>query len=472
MPLNMKYKILLIIAVVLFNSASETNGCTIFSAKDKKGNVWTGNNEDLYFTFNSYLNIIAGTETSFGYIYLTHFSPDGFVQGGMNEAGLFFDGNAVYPSNYKDYAKKQDFPGNPGQLLHYILRTCSTVPDVLVLFQKYRLQGLEAAQIHLADRYGNFGIIVADSMWITRSDHQVSTNYNLCHTNKDGIKCWRFPIAESILESSEPGLEIFTTICDSTSRKTRYSTVYSNIQNLSTGDIWFFFGMDYERSYHTNIKTLLKDGTRSLFLSGLFQEQPLVKAYRTYQSAGAGESLKLLDNMELTSRARSEVLRLMVQDLIHFNRDFKSYPILEAYLKTINKPDEYNLILNAISLYCLGRQDEASNILKLYLSENPGSASTKEILNQMSGIPAEGANARFELEGYTDAKNVFIDGISISPINNFMTRKEDRWVGNFRLPANEYHYNFLVDGKRILDPANPDIVWEGDVECSRIIIGD
>jgi hypothetical protein len=88
----------------------------------------------------------------------------------------------------------------------------------------------------------------------------------------------------------------------------------------------------------------------------------------------------------------------------------------------------------------------------------------------MSGIPVTGANARFELNGFADAKYVFIDGISISPVNNFMVKTGDRWTGSFRLPANEYHYNFLVDGKRVLDPGSTDIVRDGNVEYNRLII--
>jgi hypothetical protein len=464
-------RITLLITVTLLNTIN-SEACTIFSGKDKKGNIWAGNNEDFYFSMNSYLNVVARTDSTYGYIYLTHFSPGGFVQGGTNEAGLFFDGNAVYPSVYRNYDKKQDFPGAPGELLHHILKTCSSIPEVLDLFQKYRLQGLEAGQMHLADRHGNFGIIVADSMWLTKSDHQISTNYNLSHSNKDGIKCWRYPIAESILKNNEPGLETFTSICDSTSRKTRYSTVYSNIHNLSTGDIWFFFGMDYERPYHTNIKILLKDGTRSFFWSELFQDRPLVMAFNTYRSEGAEKSLELLDKSQLSTPAKTEVMRLMVQDLIHFNRDFNAYPILEAYIRNVEKPDDFNMTLNAISLFCLDRKDEALNILGKFISENPGAASARETLAQISGTPVAGANVRFELAGFENAKCVFIDGLSISPVNNFLVRQGNKWTGSFRLPANEYHYNFLVDGMRVLDPDNYDIVRDGNTDYNRIIVGN
>jgi hypothetical protein len=466
----MKFKFFTLIPVIFLTVTTSTEACTIFSGKDKKGQIWAGNNEDFYFTFNSYLNLVARTDSTFGYMYLTHFNPDGFMQGGANEAGLFFDGSTIYPSEYKNYDMKKEFPGGSKQMLHHILKKCKTVPEVLSLFKKYRLQGLEAAQFHFADKYGNLGIIVADSMWLTKSDHQVSTNYNLCHPNKDGITCWRFPIAESILSTMEPGLETFTMICDSTSRKSRSSTVYSNIHNLNTGEIWFYFGMDYKNAFRTSLKSLLEDGTRSFFISELFAEQPIVKTYNTYHTSGYAESLKVLDSYPITPARRTEILRLFVQDLILFNRDFNSYGYLESYLKSQKAPDEFNVTLSAISLFCTNRQNEALDLLQKYITEKPKSVSAKEVLDQMQGIPVAGANARFELKGFVNAKFVFVDGISISPIYNFLTRQGDSWIGTFRLPSNEYHYYFNVDGEKILDPVNNDIVKDGSNDHNRLII--
>jgi hypothetical protein len=457
-------------AILLCLVLTRLDACTIFSGKDSKGHIWAGNNEDMYFTFNSYLNIVAATDSTFGYICFSYFSPDGNVQGGANEAGLFFDGNAVKPSAYKDFDKKKDFPGGSRLLLHYVLKKCKTVQEVFILFKEFRLSGLEAAQIHVADKYGNFGIIVADSMWITKSNYQISTNYNLCHPDKDGIVCWRYPIAESILSSSEPGPDVFRAICDSTARKTRYSTVYSNIHDLTTGDIWFYFGMDYKNPFKTNIKELLKKGSTSFFLYELFATEPLERVYKTYLSDGVDASLKELNSYPLTSIRKNEILRLLSSDLIYFNRDFRSYPFLMTFIQSQKTPDEFNLVLSAITLFCLDNKNEALNVLKTYVSQNPKSTLAKDIFNQMQGIFDEAANARFELKGYLNAKYVFVDGISISPVFNFMVNDGEKWIGVFKLPPNEYHYSFSVDGDRILDPDNHDITHESGLEYNTISI--
>jgi hypothetical protein len=466
----MKLRKILQLTLMLATVSAAADACTIFSGKDNNGHVWAGNNEDMVFTFNSYLNLVASSDTTLGYMYHSYFSPDGTVQGGVNEAGLFFDGNAVRPSAYKDYEKKKDFPGGSRLLFHHVLKTCKTVHEVFALFNEYRLSGLEAAQIHLADKFGNLGIIVADSMWITNAPCQISTNYNLCHNNKDGIDCWRFPIAERMLNTHEPGLDVFNEICDSTSRKTRYSTLYSTVHDLTTGEIWFFYGMDYHKKYKTSLNELLKNGSRSFFLYELFIEEPLVDIYKTYLTNGADEALARLNSFQLTSGRSNEILRLLVSDLIYFNRDFRSYPFLATLIRSQNKPDEFNLVLNAIALFCTGQKNDAIDMLKNYSMANPDNTAVNEFLNRMLGIMDENANARFELKGYANAQHVFVNGISISPIYNFLVKNGDTWTGSFVLPAGAYQYNFSVDGTNVTDPENSETVTIGNILYNKMLV--
>ena len=266
----------LCVIVVFIISITDSEACTIFSAIDKNGNVWTGNNEDGIFSINTCITVVPPANKTFGYLYFTASkNPNEFPQGGLNDAGLFFDGNAVPVSVYKNFDKKKDFPNGINEMMFTILRNCQTVQEVFNVFKTYRLKGLEVSQLHFADKYGTFGIIVADSMWITKANYQISTNYNLCHPNKDSINCWRFPIAERIIKSRKIELETFRDICDSTSQKKW--TNYSNIQNLNTGDIWFYYAMNYSRPYKTNIKELLKKGNTTFYMYELFIDDPLVK---------------------------------------------------------------------------------------------------------------------------------------------------------------------------------------------------
>lgn len=64
---------------------------------------------------------------------------------------------------------------------------------------------------------------------------------------------------------------------------------------------------------------------------------------------------------------------------------------------------------------------------------------------------------QFELEGYADAERVDLVG----SWNNWgrvpMTLKDGRWLFGVDLPGGKYHYKFVVEGRFITDPANPQV---------------
>ena len=269
-------KIKIILILLLIMSINISNACTIFTAKDKNGNVWTGNNADKVFTLNTYITVVAPKEKEYGFFYYTNSKNiKEFPQGGTNEAGLYFDGNSIPKCNYKNFDKKKDYPTGDNEMMLDILRKCKTVQEAFNYFKIYRIRGLEVSQLQFVDKFGNKGIIVADSMWLSEADYQSSTNYNLCHPNKDSIDCWRFPIAERMLKSREIGLESFRDICDSTRQKKWTNT--SQIQNLNTGEIWLYYAMNFSRPYKTSIKELINKGNHSFYFYELFKDDLIVK---------------------------------------------------------------------------------------------------------------------------------------------------------------------------------------------------
>ena len=471
----MKFKKYVFLAVILFIWITELEACTIFSAKDNNGHTWAGNNEDFIFTFRTYLNVAAATDSTLGHMYFTYFSPDDMIQGGANEAGLFFDFNAIPESEYKDYDKKKDYPGGTEALMLYILKNCKTVKEVFALYEKYRDPDIRSAQMHLVDKFGNLGIIVADSMWITQADFQVSTNYNLCHKNKDGKTCWRFPIAERILRSEEPSLEIFRMICDSTHQRNVINTIYSNIHNLTTGDIWLYYGMDYKNAYKTNIHDLAAMGDTSILMYEFFRNESLFSVYNTYLSEGAERSLEKLNRYNFTEERKNEILQILFSDLIVTKCDFNAYPFLKAWLKTQKEVSAFFHVTNAIVLYSTNRKKEALKVLSTYLSQKPENTLSKRYYERMQGIFEERTNVRFKLNGYKDARYVFIDRVPINGITdfklfNFLIKEGDQWVGEFNLPLGENYYIFFVDGKRVFDPNNSEIGKKYGLEYNKKVI--
>lgn len=220
------------------------NACTIFCGKDKQGNVWAANNEDNPFNFYNYLNVFPKTEdTRYGYFTLSYDSEKNgrnfYIQGGMNEAGLFYDFNTIPQAVIKNIHKKKVFPPGSQKILSHILANMERVEQVIAFFKEYWFEvGFNSAQMHVADKYGTFGIVGPSGSRILKNQrYQISTNFDICGKG-DSSSCWRYPIAVEKLAHSNISLASFRDLCEKTSFKGRDGTytIYSNIQNLNTGE--------------------------------------------------------------------------------------------------------------------------------------------------------------------------------------------------------------------------------------------
>lgn len=83
-----------------------------------------------------------------------------------------------------------------------------------------------------------------------------------------------------------------------------------------------------------------------------------------------------------------------------------------------------------------------------------------------------GPTHRFHLQGYTDAGNVVLAGsFNRWSQNEFLMEKTvDGWQMDIVLPAGQYEYKFIVDGRWMPDPQNPLAVGEGDFVNSLLFI--
>jgi CubicO group peptidase (beta-lactamase class C family) len=72
--------------------------------------------------------------------------------------------------------------------------------------------------------------------------------------------------------------------------------------------------------------------------------------------------------------------------------------------------------------------------------------------------PASAGNTEFVLAGHGDAHLVTVSGDfnGWQPWQHRLGRIGDRWVGRVELPRGRHRYRFFVDGRELLDPANPD----------------
>ena len=250
--------------------------CTIVSAVGEDGQVWNMNNEDGPLDVGTFLAVFPRTDsTRYGYYSLAYLSPEeaagGGIQGGMNEAGLTFDFNAIRHIDF-EMGDRRPYPGGNAAILPYLLGNLSTVEEVVDFFATYWFEnGFTSAQMHVADRSGTFALISASGVYVAeRGEALVSTNFDICG-QEDGSYCWRYPLATEMLEASPINRERMLDIARKTSVDGRGHTLYSNVQNLTTGDIWFVGRENKESVVHVRLSELLARGAGAYPLGDLEQ---------------------------------------------------------------------------------------------------------------------------------------------------------------------------------------------------------
>ena len=258
--------------------------CTIVSAVADDGQVWNANNEDGPKGVANFINVFPkSTGADYGYFTLSYLSPrfgnGANIQGGMNEAGLTFDFNAIDWVEDFDPDSRQPFPRGNDAILPHILATMDSVQEVIAFFNTYWFEdGFRGAQMHVADRYGRFAIISASGVQLVeKGESLVSTNFDICG-EEDSSSCWRYPVATAELAKSGASLSTMMSICHKTAQKNG-ATMYSNVQNLTTGDVWFFSKHDPNVTVKVNINELLVKGRESYTFGNLH----FLKEERDYQ---------------------------------------------------------------------------------------------------------------------------------------------------------------------------------------------
>ena len=271
--------------LLMFLMPRMSYACLTASGIARNGHVWTANNEDGPLGVANFINVFPRSgDDNFGYYTLTYLSPryalTGAIQGGMNEAGLSFDFDAIpYVDSFNPQSRKPYSQGNDA-ILPYILGNMETVQEVITFFETYWfVDGFREAQMHVSDKNGRFAIISASGTKMVKAGESlVSTNFDITG-NGDGSKCWRYPIAVEKLSAFGASLKTMKAVCRETAQKNG-NTMYSNIQNLSTGEIWFFSKHDVGVILHTSLAEMLSKGQKSYTFSDLHslkEERPVLE---------------------------------------------------------------------------------------------------------------------------------------------------------------------------------------------------
>jgi len=276
----------IIFALITLSGHLMSNACTIFMGSSD-GKVLVGNNED-FIDPNTFVWFLSSSENKFARVYFGYGSD--LPQGGMNEKGLFFDYATTQPRIGKYYNNKEVYKGS---LVELAMEACSNVNEVIELFEKYD-RSYMTYQIMFADKNGNSIIIETDTILRKRGNYQVATNFcqSIPETNPYSIE--RFRCADSMLNSTKQyTIEYFRAILDCTHQEINSPTQYSNIYDLTSGDVYVYLFHNYSDHFRFNLSEELMKGDHAYKLSDIinpssayndFITESHVPAYKIIQS--------------------------------------------------------------------------------------------------------------------------------------------------------------------------------------------
>jgi len=253
------------------------------------GRVLFGNNED-YLDPETYLWFVPARPGRHGAMYLGF--GNGFPQGGMNDAGLAFDGFATEPHPMTRQEGKESQRSDT--LLSEVLETCGTVEEVVAFLGRVDLRPLLTnAMLFYADASGDAVIVEGDEFVRKTGDLQAVTNFYQSACADKRAACPRYAAALDVLE---PRTETSVAVCEqalaaAAQRGRRVATLYSNVFDLKARTARLYLFHDYEHAVELRLDDELAKGAHKLELPGLFARNEAFERWVAYGKMSASERI-------------------------------------------------------------------------------------------------------------------------------------------------------------------------------------
>lgn len=230
----------------------------------------------------------------FGY----HFSPI-FEQAAMNEAGLFYDYNALARLETPNTGK----PTGGLLQLRTMITSCHTVEQAVAYLTQFDFPAFSTGQMVIGDATGASAILERHT--VTRrpatTDFQIGTNFRTSTTPKTEITCWRYKTCEAGLLKRDPvTVESVRALLAASMPPKGGGSIswYTTVADLKAGIVHLFRKGDFSRVAHLRLKEELAKPARTLDMDDLMatrgvaypQEQPnsLAEHLASMLQPGAG----------------------------------------------------------------------------------------------------------------------------------------------------------------------------------------
>jgi len=251
-------------------STRTIEACSVLYYVDpQSGKIFVVNNEDYWYDTEAYIRIIPGSRNKLARLW---YGWDNFAQGGINEAGLFFDG-AVTP--------QQDLPGGgngpKGNLGDEILAKCRTVDEALLLLEKREI-ALDNAHMMFGDGSGNAVVVewMDGQRKLIRMENNrlLMTNFLLSDPAQGNYPCPRYQSIEERLDKLEDSdktvdmkvvgqtLAAAVQIPREVEDARVGGTLYTSFINISDMEFVLVYQLDNKRITHLDLKEEFQRGKK------------------------------------------------------------------------------------------------------------------------------------------------------------------------------------------------------------------
>jgi hypothetical protein len=257
---------------ILFFGLADCIACSMCKVT-VNGNTYVGNNEDSW-RMGSRIWFERSKPGKLGCVFVGY---DGHPQGGMNEAGLAFDGLAVYPKPIRNDPRKKEV-SNATAFLKEIMQSCRTVEDVKQFAIQYNRQKFFNHGEHMfVDKAGNYVVMEPDTIISGKNNKYVLTNFCPSITSEeDKFKNWdRYKRGKIFLDNhvndTNPNLAFaLTDTMHECRERIGGGTMYSYVADLNKGDFTLFFYHDFKHPITFNLQQELAKGDHELKMASIF----------------------------------------------------------------------------------------------------------------------------------------------------------------------------------------------------------
>jgi hypothetical protein len=240
-------------------------GCTVVYAADGRIAVG-GNNEDQRNPLTR-IWFVPGEHGGYGSVFVGY--DDLVVQGGMNEAGLFFDGLGV---------REVEVPASPGKPTYTgqnffveVMSACDSVACVLEKLHAVSMPGTWNGQTLFGDRFGRSAILEPLTVIPKGGGFQVATNFFQSEVPPPDRTDERYLSATGMLSAAE---EVSTTlirnVLEATHQEGTVNTVYSTVYDLNARTIDLYYFHDFTAVMSFDLVEELAKGLHGFEMAELF----------------------------------------------------------------------------------------------------------------------------------------------------------------------------------------------------------